>query len=337
MTGNHPAGPGPAAAGDPRATAGRPPAGSAQATAGRLPAWRSPFLAAGLGAACISASAVLVTLARSGPATVAFYRCLLAVPLLVALAAAEQRRHGPRPPAARLRALAAGLFLAVDLVLWNHAIAAVGAGAATVLGNLQVLFVTVAAWLLLGERPRRAFLLALPVVLAGVVLVSGLADGPAPGRHPLAGIGFGLGTSVAYAVFLLVLRRASAGGRHVAGPLADATIGAAAGSVLLGLAFGGLAFTVPLPTLGWLLVLALTSQTAGWLLITSSLPRLPAAVSSLLLLLQPAAALLLAAVILGERPSPLQLAGAALVCGGVLAASRGSAPEQPGGRQASRG
>ena len=50
----------------------------------------------------------------------------------------------------------AGLFLAVDLVLWNHAIADVGAGVATVLGNLQVLFVTVVAWAVLRERPGPA-------------------------------------------------------------------------------------------------------------------------------------------------------------------------------------
>ena len=52
----------------------------------------------------------------------------------------------------------AGLFLAVDLVLWNHAIADVGAGIATVLGNLQVLFVALIAWALLRERPDRRFL-----------------------------------------------------------------------------------------------------------------------------------------------------------------------------------
>jgi hypothetical protein len=69
-------------------------------------------------------------------------------------------------------------------------------------------------------------------------------------------------------------------------------------------------------------VLAMTSQTAGWLLITSSLPRLPAALSSLLLLLQPAASILLAAIVLAERPTMVQLGGAVLVCAGVLAASR---------------
>jgi len=291
---------------------------------GGAPGGPPPALLAVLGAACISCSAVLITLAHTGPATAAFYRCLLALPLLAALAIAEEHRRGHRPLRARLGPVLAGLCLAVDLVLWNHAIAAVGAGIATVLGNLQVVFVTAAAWLLLRERPARGFFLALPVVLAGVVLVSGLADG-APGARPAAGIAFGLGTSVAYAGFLLILRQTSAPTPHVAGPVAEATLGAAAGSLLLGLAFGGLQFSIGWPSLGWLALLAVTSQTAGWLLITSSLPRLPAALSSLLLLLQPAAAILLAAAILGERPAPLQLAGAAAVCAGVLAASRAAA------------
>jgi len=262
----------------------------------------------------------MVKLADTGTATTAFYRCLLALPALGSLAILEQRRHGPRQLRPRLGAVLAGAFLAVDLVLWNHAIAEVGAGIATVLGNLQVLFVALAAWMLFRERPQRGFLIALPVVMAGVVLVSGLADESVPGIHPLAGIGYGIGTSVAYAGFLLILRQTSGGTPHVAGPLAEATAGAAAGALLLGISFGGLQLHIGWPSFWWLLLLSLTSQTVGWLLITSSLPRLPAAISSLLLLLQPAAAMLLAAVVLGERPTIVQLAGAAGVCSGVLAA-----------------
>jgi drug/metabolite transporter (DMT)-like permease len=290
---------------------------------------RSPLLMAAVGAGCISASAILVKLAATGTATTAFYRCLLALPVLAVLAFMEQRRLGRRSPAARGRAFVAGLFLAVDLVLWNHAINEVGAGIATVLGNLQVLFVTFAAWALWRERPGRRVLVALPVVMAGVVMVSGLVGGATGGGHPLPGIAFGVATSAAYATFLLIMKRTSAGTRHVAGPLTDATTGAAAGSLLLGAAFGGLQFSLGWPSFGWLLLLAITSQTIGWLLITSSLPRLPAAISALTLLLQPAAALLLAAVILGERPSLTQVAGAAVVCCGVLAVARAAPAQEP--------
>ncbi len=281
-----------------------------------------PILLAGLGAATISSSAVLVVLSGAAPSGTAFYRSVIALPLLAGLAVVEQRRHGRRLLAQRLRAALAGVFLAVDLILWTHAIADVGAGVATVLGNLQVLFVAGIAWLLWHERPTRAIAFALPVVMLGVVLVSGLIGHPATsGLHPLAGIWYGIGTSMAYAGFLLILRRSSAGSPHAAGPVADATAGAAIASLAFGLAFGGLGLHPLWPAIGWLALLALLSQTLGWLLITSSLPRLPAAVSSLMLLLQPAASLGLAALILGQRPTLLQIGGAVLTCGGALAAS----------------
>src|SRR5262249_47384945 len=132
-------------------------AGRARARRGAGPAAGGPppVLLATLGAASISASAVLIKLAGTGAATAAFYRCLLALPVLAVLATLEQRRRGPRPPRARLGAVLAGVFLAIDLVLWNHAIADVGAGIATVLGNLQVVFVAAAAWVLFSERPGR--------------------------------------------------------------------------------------------------------------------------------------------------------------------------------------
>ena len=62
---------------------------------------------------------------------------------------------------------------------------------------------------------------------------------------------------------LLVLRRASTGTPHVAGPLAEAAIGAAAGSLLFGFAFGGLQLRIPWPSFGWLLLLGMISQAAG--------------------------------------------------------------------------
>jgi drug/metabolite transporter (DMT)-like permease len=281
-----------------------------------------PAVQAALGALCISSSAILITLANVTPTMTAFYRCALPLPVLGVLTVGERRRRGPRSLASRGYAMLAGLFLAVNLVLWIHAIADVGAGAATVLGNLQVLFVAALAWAVLGERPDKRYLVMLPVVLVGVAMVSGLAGGSGTGLHPAAGLVYGVATSAAYACFLLILRQTASQTPHVAGQLFDATAGAAAGALLLGLAFGGLQVAIPWRSLGWLLVLALLSGVVGWLLITSSLPRLPAAVSALVLLLEPAAALILAAIVLGQRPSLIQIAGAVLVCGGVLIVAR---------------
>jgi drug/metabolite transporter (DMT)-like permease len=277
---------------------------------------------AALGSVCTSPMPILVTLAAAAAVPTVFYRCVFALPVLAVLALAEQRRLGPRPRASRGRAVAAGLFLAVDLVLFNHTITDAGAGVSTVIGSLYVPFVAVLAWVLLRERPGRRYLLALPVVLLGVILVSGLAGGSSTGPDPSAGVLYAVGASAAYACFLLTTRQAGGQTRHVAGQLFDATVGTAAGSLLIGLAFGGLHLALPWRALWWLLLLALIVQVAGWMLITSSLPGLPASVSSLLLLVQPAAAMVLAAVILHQRPTLLQVTGAVLVCGGGLIVAR---------------
>jgi drug/metabolite transporter (DMT)-like permease len=206
-------------------------------------------------------------------------------------------------------------------VLWHHAIAAVGAGIATVLGNLQVVIVGFVAWWLLGERPSGRLIGAVPVVLVGVVLISGAVGDGAYGANPLLGVVFGAGTSIAYAGFLLVLREGSMDLRRAAGPLFDATAVAAVVCVALGPVSGGIDLVPSWPAHGWLVTLAITSQVAGWLLIAISLPRVPAALTSVVLLLQPVASVALAAAVLDERPSVVQLAGCAVVLAGIVAAT----------------
>ena len=73
------------------------------------------------------------------------------------------------------------------------------------------------------------------------------------------------------------------------------------------------------PGHGWLVLLALSSQVLGWMLITVSLPRLPAALTSMTLTIQPIGSLILGAIILGEQPSALQLAGGAGILAGLVA------------------
>ena len=69
------------------------------------------------------------------------------------------------------------------------------------------------------------------------------------------------------------------------------------------------------------MVLALSSQVLGWLLISVSLPRLPAVITSILLMLQPVGAVFLGAVLLSEAPSAVQLSGVAIVLAGVVFAT----------------
>lgn len=284
------------------------------------------------GAACISTSAVVMKLAGSSPSMTALGRAVFALPVLWLLARAERRR-GADPMTARSRwlARAAGAFLGADLILWSHAIADIGAGLSTVIDNIQVVLVPLAAWAVLGERPHRRLIVALPVMLGGLVLIGGLAGTGGYGTHPALGVALGVGVGILYTVYILMLRQATAPGvlteegkrAPVAAPLYEATVGVAAGSLVLGLALRDFSLGPVWPDLGWLIVLALTSQVLGWLLITLSMPRLPAWLVSVLLLFQPLGSLLLGAAFLGERPSPLQITGAVVMLAGILIAAGG--------------
>jgi drug/metabolite transporter (DMT)-like permease len=287
------------------------------AAAPASPLTRPPVIALA-GALTIAFSAILVHQAAVHPATAAVYRCAYAIPLLGLLAWRERRRYGPRAPGQQRLALIAGLFFAADLIFWHQAIADVGAGLATVLGNLQVVIVPFAAWAALGEAPGRRILAALPLTLIGVVLISGALEDGAYGVHPVRGVLFGALTGLSYGIFILLLRHGNEDLRRPAGPLFDATWVGALASLAAALALGVDDLAPAWPSAGWLIVLALSSQVLGWLLISVSLPRLPAALTSMILTIQPVGSVVLGIVLLGEEPTALQLAGAGCILAGLV-------------------
>jgi drug/metabolite transporter (DMT)-like permease len=274
-----------------------------------------------VGALSIAFSGIFYRYAEVSPSTGTVYRAVFGVPLLALVAYLEWRRYGPLPWRARRLAILAGVFFAGDLLTWHHAIEYVGAGLATVLGNLQVLIVGVVAWLVLGERPSRSILAAVPIVLLGVVLISGVVGSGAYGANPALGVGLSIVTAICYSAYLLTIRLGGRDTRRPAGPVALATLSVALSATLFGGVYGDLE---PLPgaqSLFWLAMLGVTSQSIGYLCISISLPRLPAVVTSIILLVQPPTTVLLSILLLDERPSPLQLLGVGLVIGGIAVAT----------------
>jgi drug/metabolite transporter (DMT)-like permease len=282
-----------------------------------------------VGAVAIAFSGILFRLSHASASTGAFYRCFLALPPLWLLARHETRRYGRAARRATALAWLAGAFFAADLVLWHNGIEQVGAGLATVLGNTQVVMVGLLAWALLGERPHRSSLAAIPIVGVGVLLISGVVESGAYGKNPGLGVVFGITTAIAYSGFLLALRQGSRDLRRPAGPLYTATLAATIGCAAIGAAVGDLDLTPSWAAFGWLLLLALSSQVVGWLLISTSLPRLPAVTSSILLTFQPVCSVVFAALIVDESPSKLQLAGAGCILLGLLTATVGREAPAP--------
>ena len=109
----------------------------------------------------------------------------------------------------------------------------------------------------------------------------------------------------------------TADGVPPAGPLLDATLGAAIGCLLIGSFDPGFGLLITWPAHGWLLALALGSQVVGWLLITTVLPRIPVLETSILLLLQPVLTVIWGLLFFVELLSPLQWLGVILVLGSI--------------------
>jgi drug/metabolite transporter (DMT)-like permease len=207
---------------------------------------------------------------------------------------------------------------------------------ATVLANMQVVFVGLVAWVRYQEQPTRLALVLLPLVFLGVALMSGAGRPDAYGADPIGGVIFGLFSGAAYASFLLVFRASSAPSRQTTAaapyplpsgqkpelpiaPVLDVTLGVTIGALLTGLFDAGFSVGVPYQALLWLIALALVAQVIGWLLISVALPRLPALETSVILLLQPLATTLWAWLLFDERLSLVQWAGVGLVLSGVAA------------------
>ena len=85
----------------------------------------------------------------------------------------------------------------------------------------------------------------------------------------------------------LIIRWGGRDPRRPAGPVAIATLLVAICAFAVGQAVGDLDLTPPPASLFWLAVLGITAQSAGYLLISISLPRLPAIITSVILLSQP--------------------------------------------------
>lgn len=284
-------------------------------------AWALPALFAG--ALGIAFAPIFVRWSEAGPVATAFWRMLLALPLLAAWAVLQGRveDRAPKERTGRWMAVLTGLFFAADLAVWHWSIGLTSVANATFFANLAPIVVTLGAWMLFHERVRPVFFAGMLLALAGSALLMGANLGGAPSR--LLGDGLGMLTAVFYAGYQLCVKRLRDTQSTARIMLAS---GAACAAVLLPVALAMGETILPHSATGWLVLigLALVCQFAGQSLIAFAVAHLSASFSSVSLLLQPVAAATFAWLLFGEALAPLQWVGAAAVLAGIWLARRGT-------------
>jgi drug/metabolite transporter (DMT)-like permease len=288
------------------------------------------LLAAVVGAVAISFSAIFFALSDVEPVTGAFFRATYSLPILGVIWWIGRAKDN-RPRRSQWLAIGAGLMLGVDVLLWHTSINYIGAGLATLIANSSVIWVALGAWAFQGERPASRVMIAVPVVLVGVALVSGIGQTEAFGTNPVLGAVLALLAALFYSSFILGFRASNQTFAPPAGPLAQATFGALLTPLILGSFIRpGIDFVPSWPAHGWLIAMAIVAQVVGWLLIGYALPRLPAVETATIILIQPVLTMIWGALLFQERPSAVQMVGALIVLGGVafVAVSGGASPDR---------
>jgi drug/metabolite transporter (DMT)-like permease len=249
----------------------------------------------------------------------AFYRVLIAAVVLwpfVLLSGNQLRRLDGS--ALRLAALG-GLFFAGDVGMYNVAVLHTTAGGATLLGNNAPVFVGLLTWIITRKAPPRAFWMVLAVASAGAILIMRV-DAKREGLE-LSGDLLAFGTSICFALYLMVTERLR--DRCDSATLLMLSSTASAAALLPVVLFTHTPLHIPGgSSLAAVLGLALVCQVIGYFSLTYALGHLPATITSVLLLAVAPVSAILAFFLFGERMTPLQLVGGALVLLGVWLAGR---------------
>jgi len=240
-----------------------------------------------LGSILISFSGVFVKVAAVSPTVAGVYRTVFGALALLLIAAIRRDAlwRGWRP---FLFALLAALFFAGDLFFWHRSIHYIGPGLATILGNSQVIVLALVGVLVFGERATWQFLVSLPLVMLGLLLLVG-ADWNTLGPTYRTGIVFGVLTALTYAGYLLTLRRAQRAEVRMSASANLAVVTILTAVIMLVMArIEGQSLHIP-DTRSWsvLLTYGVVCQAVAWVMISRALRLVDTSRVGLILLLQP--------------------------------------------------
>jgi drug/metabolite transporter (DMT)-like permease len=282
------------------------------------------------------ASIFITRLERAGvpPITIAFYRMALATCLLAPAALAFKWREILSLSGRDLRLLAlGGLFLALHFGAWITSFKYIPIATSVVLVNSHPLFVVIASYFFLGDRPTRRDLTGTAIGLAGMAIIS--HDGFTGAEFALLGDSLAILGALAIVGYFIVGRKA----RARVSLLAYVTpLYAFCSVILLVWALGSGSRLYPYDSTVWFyfLALAVVPTILGHTVFNWAIKHVRPSAISVAFLGEPVVASLLALLLFGQQPSLSTLIGGVFVLGGVcLTTSTGGRPgvEQTSGNE----
>ena len=278
-----------------------------------------------LGGVAIGTSPIFMRFSEVTPTSAAFWRLLMAIPLLILWQAYDIRKNkGKATPQLNVKDMKpfiiVGFFFALDLTMWHWSVKLTSVANSTLLANMAAIFTAVGGFLFFGERFSKTFIGGMMLALLGAMSLMGHSFELAP--ENLSGDVLGLITAVAYAGYMIFSAKARQKFSTVSIVLGTAVFGCI---FLFPLAINETGLFMPSSLMGWwpLIALAWFTHVVGQSLIVYALAHLPAAFGSITLLIQPLVAAVLAWILFGEFLSIYHFVGAALIISGILVCKKG--------------
>ncbi|MDO8387194.1 MAG: DMT family transporter [Polaromonas sp.] len=215
-----------------------------------------------------------------------------------------------------------GLLIGIQSLCLYSAVARLPVALALLAFNTYPIWTALWAAVVYRQKPERAMLIAMPVILLGLALaldVFGAASGlGASGQWARigAGVAFALAAAGTFGLALVITQQETA---DVDGRVRTATTMAIAGLIALAMVGTQGGFHLPQAAAGWAGLAALTFlYGTAFTIMFTVLPKLGVVGNSAIMNVEPVFALVLAWLILGQAIAPVQVAGALLVVGAVM-------------------
>lgn len=219
--------------------------------------------------------------------------------------------------------LLTGLLVGVQSLCVYSSVARLPVALALLAFNTFPIFAGLWAWALYGQRPARSLVVAMPVLIVGLGLaldVMGAASGlgaQAQWQQIGQGLAYALAAAASFGLVLVLTQHEVA---VVDARLRTAITMTLACAVAMAMTAAQGSWQLPQSGAGWLgLSLLTVLYGTGITLLLAVLPRLGVVGNSPILNIEPVVALVLAWLLLGQSIAPVQIAGALLVVGVVMA------------------
>lgn len=274
-----------------------------------------------LGSAFISIGPFFVEFSSAHAITVTFYRLLISTIFFSALNFYRKEKINPK---IFIFCLPAGLTLAIDLFTWNQSVLYIGSGLATLLSNLEVIFLALLGYFMFKEKIHPLFFGMCLLILGGIYCLtcpyySNIST------KTILGILFALGASFVYSIYLTLLKLVGSKYSEVSSVAILSVIcffGAALLGIYMMLRQSNLFIIPTWKSFYCICANGILSQIIGWWLITKGIKDVKLSLSGVLMLTQPVITFVIDCVFLHRNTLLIQQLGCATLIAAIYIIAR---------------